>query len=277
MRLVYLHLLESERAGWYQSEEEVKYGDLCLVESSEGMRMAEVKGVLREVTLPWVAKLPKVIRTATEEDIQHWKGLKEKKEKAFKICEEKIREQSLPMKLIDVFPTFDGDKIIFYFSAPQRVDFRRLVRELAKVFRVRIEMRQVGARDKARILKGFGPCGLPLCCASHLKSFEAVSVRMAKEQDLSMDPFKIGGWCGRLMCCLWYELSLYRESKKNLPRPGTIIKTPEGEGEVIKVNALKETFTVLLKDGRKIEMGKDLYQQSLYRRISRKWRRGRPS
>ena len=165
-------------------------------------------------------------------------------------CQEKIQQHKLEMKLISAEYSFDRSKITFYFTSDGRVDFRELVKDLAKQFKARIELKQIGVRDEAKLLGGFGPCGMKLCCAKFLKSFEPVTIKMAKEQNLPLNPTKISGCCGRLMCCLGYEYQTYKKLMKGMPREGEIIKTKQGKGRVISVNALKRCVTVELEDGR---------------------------
>ena len=187
-----------------------------------------------------VQPLKKVIRIATEEDTDQRELNKQKEQEAFVICMEKIKARELDMKLIEVGLTFDQNKIIFYFTSDGRVDFRELVKELAAIFRIRIELRQIGVRDEAKILNGIGICGRTLCCATFLGEFQPVSIKMAKEQSLSLNPTKISGICGRLMCCLKYEEDTYEYLNRGLPSVGDIIKTPDGEGEVLTVNVLRQ-------------------------------------
>ena len=182
-------------------------------------------------------------------DIDNYMLNEKKAEDAIKICEEKVKKHNLDMKLIDVEYTFDNSKIIFYFSAEGRIDFRELVKDLAAVFRTRIELRQIGVRDEIRRLGGNGICGRCLCCCSFLGNFETVSIKMAKEQNISLNPSKISGNCGRLMCCLKYEEEVYTEKLKRLPNIGAIVKTADGEGEVSNVETLKERVRVRFKDG----------------------------
>jgi len=187
-----------------------------------------------------VQPLKKVIRIATEEDTNQREQNKLKEQEAFAICMEKIKTRGLDMKLIEVSLTFDQNKIIFYFTSDGRVDFRELVKELAAIFRIRIELRQIGVRDEAKILNGIGICGRTLCCATFLGEFQPVSIKMAKEQSLSLNPTKISGICGRLMCCLKYEEETYEYLNRGLPGVGDIIRTPDGEGEVLTVNVLRQ-------------------------------------
>ncbi len=191
-----------------------------------------------------VAPLRTVLRKATEQDREtHLKNLALEKE-AFAACEEKIKEHGLEMKLIDVEYTFDSRKILFYFTADGRVDFRELVKDLATLFHTRIELRQIGVRDETRIGNGIGICGRPYCCATFLSDFAPVSIKMAKDQNLSLNPSKISGTCGRLMCCLRYEESTYEELTKNLPSEGDTVETPSGTGEVLHVNVLRQLVKV---------------------------------
>ncbi|MGI5850775.1 MAG: stage 0 sporulation family protein [Clostridiales bacterium] len=218
---------------------ELVKGQCAIVETSRGIEYGEV--VVGPKLVPEediVSPLKKVIRRATEEDAQKVRENKAKEKEAFDICGEKIEEHKLPMKLVDVEYTFDNSKVIFYFTADGRVDFRELVKDLASIFRTRIELRQIGVRDEAKMIGGLGPCGRPLCCKSFLGEFEPVSIKMAKEQNLSLNPTKISGICGRLMCCLKYEQSHYEEVREHMPRLNSEIITPQGPGMVISTNAL---------------------------------------
>jgi cell fate regulator YaaT (PSP1 superfamily) len=190
-----------------------------------------------------------VLRIATPEDLEQVAANKVKQKEAFDICEQKIKVHGLDMKLIDVEYTFDGNKILFYFTADGRIDFRELVKDLAAVFRTRIELRQIGVRDEAKMLGGLGICGRPLCCSSHLGEFEPVSIKMAKEQSLSLNPTKISGTCGRLMCCLKYEQEAYEDLISKTPKTGSIVDTPQGQGVIVSVSLLKEKLQVKLDKG----------------------------
>lgn len=194
-----------------------------------------------------IASLKDVIRKATDEDIEKHKLNKSREEEALKICEEKVSKHSLNMKLIDVEYTFDNNKIIFYFTAEGRVDFRELVKDLASIFKTRIELRQIGVRDEAKMIGGLGPCGRPLCCSTFLGEFAPVSIKMAKDQNLSLNPSKISGICGRLMCCLTYEEEVYRKTREKMPNVGSIVRTPFGEAEVIDNNIVKEFVKIKVK------------------------------
>lgn len=187
-----------------------------------------------------VPPLKKVLRMATEEDTQIVEQNGEKEQEAFRICQQKIARLGLDMSLVDIEMTFDRNKLIFYFTSDGRVDFRELVKELAAVFRMRIELRQIGVRDEAKMLNGIGICGRPLCCATFLGDFQPVSIKMAKEQNLALNPTKISGICGRLMCCLKYEEEVYEELNKKLPFVGDIISTPDGTGEILSTNVLMQ-------------------------------------
>lgn len=221
-----------------------------VVETARGIEFGECVIGIKEINEnDIVAPLKSVLRIATEEDIdRHFKN-KDKEKDAFNICLKKIQEHGLTMKLIDVEYTFDNNKVIFYFTADGRVDFRDLVKDLATIFKTRIELRQIGVRDEAKMLGGLGPCGRPMCCSSFLGDFASVSIKMAKEQNLSLNPTKISGICGRLMCCLNYEQSTYEDIRKRMPKVGSIVKTSEGTGEVFSNNIVKESIKVKLKKG----------------------------
>ncbi|NLP14687.1 MAG: stage 0 sporulation family protein [Clostridium sp.] len=193
-----------------------------------------------------VAPLKKVIRVATEEDKAHHAENIAKEKDAFNICLEKIQDHNLEMKLIDVEYTFDNNKVLFYFTADGRVDFRELVKDLASVFRTRIELRQIGVRDEAKMMGGLGVCGRVLCCNSFLGDFQPVSIKMAKEQGLSLNPTKISGACGRLMCCLKYEQEAYEEILTRVPNEKAIVETPDGQGVIVAISLLKELVKVKL-------------------------------
>jgi len=232
----------------------IEKGSHVIVETARGIEYGEVVVPNRYVNdEDIVAPLKKVIRVANKDDIKQVEINHQKEKEAFNICLEKIREHKLDMKLIDVEYTFDGNKILFYFTADGRVDFRELVKDLASIFRTRIELRQIGVRDEAKMLGGLGICGRPLCCASFLGEIEPVSKKMAKEQSLSLNPSKISGTCGRLMCCLKYEQEAYEELLKVTPKQGAIVSTPLGQGVVQEVSLLKGKLKVKLdKDDQNI-------------------------
>ena len=228
-------------------DQKAKKGEKVVVETARGVEMGEVAIQECEVDeKEIVAPLKPVLRVATEHDKKQAELNKKKEPEAFKICNEKIAKHGLEMKLIKVEYAFDGSKILFYFTSGGRVDFRELVKDLAAVFKTRIELRQIGVRDEAKMLGGLGICGRSLCCASYLSDFQPVSIKMAKEQNLSLNPTKISGSCGRLMCCLKYEQDNYEEMIKITPREGSLVKTPEGKGTVESVSLLKGIIKVEL-------------------------------
>ena len=223
-------------------------GQYVVVETARGIEMGEVVTGAREVSDDQiVAPLKKVIRMAVEEDVQRAKFNETREKEAFRICQERITQHKLEMKLVDVEYTFDNSKIIFYFTANGRVDFRELVKDLASVFKMRIELRQIGVRDEAKMLGGLGSCGRPICCGTFLGDFQPVSIKMAKEQNLSLNPTKISGQCGRLMCCLKYEADYYEAALKKMPRVGREALTPDGVGIVADINVLREKVRVRMR------------------------------
>lgn len=232
---------------------DIKKGDSVIVETSRGVEFGNVVLGKKEISdEEIVSPLKKVIRIATSDDKKTVELNKEKEAEAFKLCNEKIAQHKLEMKLVDVEYTFDHNKILFYFTADGRIDFRELVRDLASLFKTRIELRQIGVRDEAKMLGGLGICGRPLCCSVYLGEFEPVSIKMAKEQSLSLNPTKISGTCGRLMCCLKNEQNAYEDLIKITPNVGAIVKTSDGKGVVSSVNLLKSIITVEFdKDGEK--------------------------
>ena len=230
---------------------EIKRGDNVIVETARGIEFGTVVSDIREVGEDSVVQpLKPVLRLANQRDKDQEAGNKRKEKEAFQICQEKIRKHGLEMKLIDVEYTFDNNKVLFYFTADGRIDFRELVKDLAGVFKTRIELRQIGVRDETKILGGIGICGRPLCCHSYLSDFIPVSIKMAKEQNLSLNPTKISGVCGRLMCCLKNEEDTYEELNKRLPNIGDQVTTEDGQrGEVQSVNVLRQLVKVLIEDG----------------------------
>ncbi len=228
-------------------ELDIQAGQKVIVETVRGIELGDVTiGPKRVREEEIVAPLKQVIRVATEKDIIVEEQNRDKEKKAFDICLEAIDKHGLEMKLVDVEYTFDANKVIFYFTADGRVDFRELVKDLASVFKTRIELRQIGVRDEAKMLGGLGPCGRSLCCSTFLGDFEPVSIKMAKEQNLSLNPTKISGICGRLMCCLKYEEEVYEEIKQEMPAIGAKTSTPEGEGIVVDTSILKRMVKVKL-------------------------------
>ena len=250
-------------------EETLTIDDGVIVETARGVEYGTVVIGPKEVAKDsLVMPVKEVMRKATPKDLQQLEKNEEREEKAFAICLEKIAKRKLPMKLINVEYTFDMNKIVFFFTADGRIDFRELVKDLATIFRTRIELRQVGVRDEAKVLNGIGACGRPLCCSNFLGDFSPVSIRMAKDQNLSLNPTKISGVCGRLMCCLNYEDDLYKKGgdlyvkKDRTPSPrdveppgiGKDVVTDEGIGKVLKVNHHKHTVKVQLEAGRTIDL-----------------------
>ena len=232
-----------------EAVDDIKVGDCVISELDKGtclgIVVSEPMDTARE-------DLGKIARIATEEEVRDHQLLKEREIYAFDFCKKKIGEMALPMKLLSTEYLFGGTKLLFYFISENRVDFRELVKELAKEFKIRIELRQVGVRDEAKIVGGLGNCGNAVCCRRFLNNFSIVSIKMVKEQGLALNPAKISGICGRLMCCLAYEYETYLSLKKNFPKMGKRVKTPQGEGKVVKHNALNSTVSVQLDEGKEI-------------------------
>ena len=233
------------------SDVECNRGSYVILEVDRG---AEYGKVVSDLSLSCKVKADqvagKVLRVATEGDIQQIENNRLKAREAISQCERKIHERKLDMRIVQAEYSFDGSKVIFFFTSEGRVDFRNLVKDLARVFRVRIELKQIGVRDKAKIIGGYGVCGRELCCSSYLKGFHPLSIKMSKEQGLPLNPTKISGVCGRIKCCMAYEYSVYREYAKSLPRAGDQITTPDGKGTVVNVNILKRYVSVDLGEGR---------------------------
>lgn len=230
---------------------DINTGEYVIVETSRGIEMGEVVLSKREIDESTLSQpLKRIIRIADKDDHNIYNENKKKEKEALEICLEKIKKHGLPMKLIDVEFTFDGNKIMFYFTADGRVDFRELVKDLANIFKTRIELRQIGVRDESKITSGIGICGCQLCCSRFLGDFIPVSIKMAKEQGLSLNPSKISGSCGRLMCCLKYEQDNYEEALRHTPRQGAVVQTPMGRGTVEYVNVLKGLLRVKIDSDR---------------------------
>ena len=228
----------------------LKIGDNVIVETKMGQEFGTVKTATREIPDENIKQpLYKIVKKANEEDKKHQEKNEEEEKKAFDICKKKIAEHKLPMNLVEAKYLFDNSKLIFYFTADKRIDFRDLVKDLASIFRTRIELRQIIVRDEVKRLCGNGMCGRELCCASFLKKYDGVTIKMAKEQNLTLNASKITGACGRLMCCLKYENEVYEEKIKRLPHIGAIVKTPDGVGEVEQVEILAERIKVKIKNG----------------------------
>ena len=223
----------------------LELGDIVVVETIRGLELGKVVAPVVEMEeSELVAELKPVVRQPTFEDYERIKQFEAQQDEILALCAERIAANQLPMRLVRADWSFDGSRLTIYFTSQQRVDFRHLVRELARIFRTRIELRQVGPRDEAKLLGGIGPCGRPLCCATFLPDFARVSVKMAKDQDLPLNPSKISGVCGRLLCCLSYEQEQYLEIKAELPTRGEHVLTPDGPGVVVAVNTIRETVTV---------------------------------
>lgn len=230
-------------------EHNLSIGDMVIVETARGIECGTVALENKQVDDDSLSSpLKPLIRIATPDDLNHLEENKLREKKAFKICEQKIADNGLKMKLVNVEYTFDNSKILFYFTADGRVDFRELVKDLASIFRTRIELRQIGVRDEAKMLGGLGICGKPFCCNSFLGEFQPVSIKMAKEQGLSLSPVKISGTCGRLMCCLKYEQEAYSDLLKHTPKVGAIVNTPDGRGLVVENNLIAGTLKVKLNN-----------------------------
>ena len=228
---------------------QVQAGQHVIIETSKGIEFGEcalANTMIDEMEL--IAALRPMLRVATEADYAQVKSNQEKEKKAFQICQDKIAEHKLEMKLVEVKYSFDGSKILFFFTADGRVDFRHLVKDLASIFCTRIELRQIGVRDEAKIMGGLGICGRPFCCSQFLSDFQPVSIKMAKTQNISLNPTKISGVCGRLMCCLKYEQDAYEDAIKRMPKNDSFVLTPDGTGNVSDINVLKETVNVRLDD-----------------------------
>ncbi len=253
IRLVFVKLPNGKCEEFDAGELVLDAGDGVVVESEKGMVLGKVVSPPRQKEKRFVLKSPrKAIRKATSEDIDQSKANQRSEKEAFDFCLRKIREKGMNMKLVKTEVLLDRSKTLFYFTAEKRVDFRELVRDLASEFKMRIEMRQIGVRDEAKMVCGVGSCGRELCCSKFLNRFDLVSVKMAKEQNLALNPLKISGCCGRLMCCLAYEVSTYAELKKTLPKVGKHITTRSGKGKIIRQNVLNQTVTVELEEGGEI-------------------------
>lgn len=243
-----------------------KVGDRVVAETERGPAVGVVVWEGREGGIACAAEsgetLKKILRKATEKDLEADRDRRELERRAFALCCEKEKQYRLGINLVAVHYFYDRSKAVFYFTADGRVDFRELVKDLARSLNTRIEMRQIGVRDKAKLVGGMGSCGRELCCKSFLRDFEPVSVRMAKDQNLSLNPSKISGVCGRLMCCLTYEHEVYKNLSRDLPKIGKKVQTGEGTGKVTRQNPLEGTVVVQLEDGREIELGRDAFQRN---------------
>ncbi|KPL25068.1 MAG: stage 0 sporulation protein [Anaerolineae bacterium SM23_84] len=235
--------------------DDLQEGSYVVVETSRARELARVVIPPREVPQEEiVGQLKPVLRTATSVDLANAEYHARREQQALEECQEKVVEYGLPIKVIRAEYNYDGSHLVFFFTSEQRVDFRALVRDLARVFRTRIELRQIGVRDEAKLVDGVGPCGRELCCTTHLCEFIPVSIKMAKQQNLPLSPMEISGMCGRLLCCLTYEDEYYREAKQKMPRAGEIVRTADGVGKVTGYNVLKETVQVELESGIVVEV-----------------------
>jgi cell fate regulator YaaT (PSP1 superfamily) len=234
---------------------ELKVNDCVVVKTTRGLELGQVVIAPKQVIASELKEeLKPVIRKAEEEDITRARGLAAKEKEALAVCAKLVAQENLPMKLISAEYSLDGSRVTVFFSAEERVDFRKLVRETNNALKTRVELRQIGPRDEAKMIGGYGRCGRQLCCASFISEFDPVSIRMAKEQDLPLDPMKISGVCGRLLCCLVYEHCQYREMKEKMPRKGQQVSTPSGGGRVVALNPLKETVSVQLESQATVEV-----------------------
>jgi len=257
--MILVRLRDSGQVFPYNSGElNIKEGDYVIVEHDRGLDYGQVVPTCESACNAQQVKEKespkKILRLASENDLKQITENRSRAKEAFATCFKKIQEHKLDMKMVQAEYSFDRTKIIFYFTASGRVDFRNLVKDLAKIFKARIELRQIGVRDEARFFGGFGPCGRELCCAKFLKDFEPVTIKMAKEEGLPLNPPKISGLCGRLMCCLSFEYETYKILSKGLPREGEHIHTPQGKGKVIGVNVFKRSATVELEGGVLLEV-----------------------
>ncbi|MGA9756215.1 MAG: stage 0 sporulation family protein [Desulfobaccales bacterium] len=232
---------------------DLKPSERVVVDIEGVLKLGKVVGVYPDADPQLSRQMKILLRVATAEDLAQEQSNQLMEQRALQFCQARVEAHRLPIYLVQVECLFDTSKIIFYFTAPGRVDFRELVKDLVQEFRTRIELRQIGVRHRAKMVGGLGICGRGLCCASFLRDFEPVSVRMAKEQQLSLNPNKISGICGRLMCCLTYEYSSYQELRKSLPKVGKRLQAPEGEGKIIRYNFIRETVTLEMEDRREVE------------------------
>jgi cell fate regulator YaaT (PSP1 superfamily) len=254
--MILVRLRDSGQTYFYNAINlDVKVGDYVILEHDRSLDYGQIVSP-EDASLDNKSKEPlkKIIRIATDSDLKQIEENRAKSREAFNTCMRKIEEHKLDMRLVRAEYSFDRTKVVFYFTASGRVDFRSLVKDLAKIFKARIELRQIGVRDEARLFGGFGHCGRELCCKTFLKDFEPVTIKMAKEEGLPLNPPKISGLCGRLMCCLYFEYETYKILSKGLPREGEHINTKEGKGKIIGVNVFKRTATVELEDGTQIEL-----------------------
>lgn len=255
-KAVQVKIREAGKVSYFNiNDNDVDVGDYVIVQADRGLEYGQVISEIETVLEDDVeGVLHNIVRKATPHDMKQIRENDKKCNKTYKIALKKIREHQLPMKLIEVEYSFDRSKIIFYFTADGRIDFRELVKDMASVFKARIELKQIGVRDEAKFLGGIGPCGRTLCCTKFLKDFEPITVRMAKDQKLPLTSSKISGLCGRLMCCLSFEYKAYREMLKKLPKEGEIIKTETGKGKILDIDVISRTASVELEDERIVKV-----------------------
>jgi cell fate regulator YaaT (PSP1 superfamily) len=250
IRVVHVKLANGKAEEFDAADLLLEAGEMIIAETEKGLVLGKVLAPPHEKEKRFILRAPKkVLRKASPEDLEQFERNRQLEKDAFRFCLQKIKEKDMNMKLVKTEVLLDRSKALFYFTAEKRVDFRELVRDLAAEFKMRIEMRQIGVRDEAKMICGMGGCGRELCCATFLNRFDLVSVKMAKEQNLALNPTKISGVCGRLMCCLAYEFPTYMELKKNLPKVGKHIVTKGGKGKIIRQNVLNQTVTVQLEEG----------------------------
>jgi cell fate regulator YaaT (PSP1 superfamily) len=250
IRVVHVKLANGKAEEFDAADLLLEAGEMIIAETDKGLVLGKVLAPPHEKEKRFILRAPKkVLRKASPEDLEQFERNRQLEKDAFRFCLQKIKEKDMNMKLVKTEVLLDRSKALFYFTAEKRVDFRELVRDLAAEFKMRIEMRQIGVRDEAKMICGMGGCGRELCCATFLNRFDLVSVKMAKEQNLALNPTKISGVCGRLMCCLAYEFPTYMELKKNLPKVGKHIVTKGGKGKIIRQNVLNQTVTVQLEEG----------------------------
>jgi cell fate regulator YaaT (PSP1 superfamily) len=236
----------------------IEKGDHVIVSTARGDELGQVSEAPHELTNAQViGELKPVLRKASAADLSRADQYRQKESEVVGACQEQVVRSGLDMKIVSAEYSYDGSRLTFYFTSEDRVDFRGLVRELARTFKARIDLRQIGVRDEAKLVGGLGPCGRPLCCATWLTQFSPVSIRMAKQQNLPLSPMEISGLCGRLLCCLTYENDFYREVRASFPKAGRTVDTPYGSARVLKVSVLRETVTLLLEDGSTVEMSAD--------------------
>ncbi len=258
-------LFKAQRKEFYRNARSLylRTGNHCIIQADRGEDMGLIVFLAQVGQDDVESDLKEVLRHATDKDVEHLGEIRKKEAEALAVCQEKVAVHQLPMKLVDVEYQFDGNKITFYFTSDGRIDFRELVKDLAAVFRTRIDLRQIGVRDEARRFDGMGMCGRTLCCATFLKDFEPVTLKMAKDQNLPLTPSKISGACGRLMCCLAYELSYYKELTGDIPKAGSKVQCFGGQHRIEKVDIFRQAVILSDGDGNQIEVGLDEFKGEL--------------